>query len=127
MSSPTRVPRTPITIAKPSWLDLLNLLRKPKGGTTVVNVTQPQLFATPTATPTTTPTSSDPLTAPQADPLSSPAGPGYVPPYSTRTDQCDCKPKKRKPAKPRTVCYKGSYVEKSRGLTKTKREKVSCL
>ena len=127
VSSPTRTPRTPITIAKPSWMDLLRLIQRPRGGSTTVVL--PLQLTTPTPTPTTTPTSqpkADPLTAPQADPLSSPAGPGYTPPTGGRTDNCDCKSKKRKPAKPRTVCYKGSYVEKAKGLTKTKREKISC-
>jgi len=42
---------------------------------------------------------------------------------------CDCKqtkkPKKQK--KPRTVCWKGSYIEKSTGLSKTRRVRVSCV
>jgi hypothetical protein len=128
VATPARTPRTPLTFAKPTWLDVLNLLRKPKGGSRTIVQTLPLQLTTPApvATPTTTPTP-DPLTAPTVDPLGSPAGPGYTPPYSTRTSECDCKPKKkRKPATPRTECYKGSYVEKARGLTKTKRERVSC-
>jgi len=128
VTSSTPAPRTPITIKPIDWQSLLlGVLRRPRD--LVTAVTLPLYLTTPTPTPTTTPTSSpksDPLTAPTVDPLASPAGPGYTPPYSTRTDNCDCKPKKRKPAKPRTVCYKGSYVEKARGLTKTKRETVPC-
>lgn len=40
---------------------------------------------------------------------------------------CRCKkPKKRGPRKPRSVCYKGSYVETSTGLRKRRREQIPC-
>jgi hypothetical protein len=113
---------------------LLQALRRPKDRVITIGYTAPlatglpSTTPTPTTTPTTTPKDDPlPLTGPQTDPLPSPAGPGYTPPYSTRTSECDCAPKKkRKPATPRTECFKGSYVEKARGLTKTKREKVPC-
>jgi len=131
-AAPTPAWKRLITLPKVDWTSLIiGLATKPRDR--VSAVTLPLYLSTPTPTPTPTPTSTpttapkdDPLTAPTVDPLGSPAGPGYTPPYSTRTSECDCKPKKRKPAKPRTECYKGSYVEKARGLTKTKREKVPC-
>jgi hypothetical protein len=40
---------------------------------------------------------------------------------------CDCGPKKKRgKRKKRTVCYKGSYVERATGITKRKREKIPC-
>jgi len=133
---------TPTRTSTPAWrrlitvptLDplqlLLQALRRPKDRILTIGYTAPYVAptSTPTAAPTTTPQSDPlPLTGPQTDPLPSPAGPGYTPPYGTQTSNCDCGPKKkRKPAKPRTECYKGSYVEKARGLSKTKREKIPC-
>jgi len=51
----------------------------------------------------------------------------FQPAGTNRDRDCDCAPKKkRKPSKPRAVCYRGTYIEKSRGLTKQKREQVPC-
>lgn len=50
-----------------------------------------------------------------------------------KADPCKCKPcssgekkKKKKKRKPRSVCYKGTYVELRNGLSKTRIEKVPC-
>jgi hypothetical protein len=43
-------------------------------------------------------------------------------------EHCNC-PKgvrTRTPRKPRTVCYRGSYTETSKGLSKVRREQVPC-
>lgn len=49
----------------------------------------------------------------------------YQPP--ARADTCACeKPRPRKKRTPRTDCYRGTYVETSRGLSKTRKEKISC-
>lgn len=45
--------------------------------------------------------------------------------YDTAVDQCGVK--KRKPGKPRTVCYSGKYREKADGLTKSRGRKIPCL
>jgi len=45
---------------------------------------------------------------------------------ATGTKTCECPKKKRGKRKLRTVCYKGSYVETAKGLTKRKREQVPC-
>lgn len=45
-------------------------------------------------------------------------------------DSCDCesggKKKKKKKKKPREVCYRGTYIEKSRSLTKHRKEEIPC-
>jgi len=47
-----------------------------------------------------------------------------------KEDQCSCSEKKEKKKKnkrkDRSVCYRGTYVEKARGLLKTRRERVPC-
>lgn len=52
------------------------------------------------------------------------------PPPPVKQDQCSCSEKKEKKKKskrkPRTVCYRGTYVEKASGLSKTRREQVPC-
>lgn len=61
-----------------------------------------------------------PLTMLQPNPI----GSAYREPPS---DRCSCPPKqKRKPSKPREVCYSGSYVERSRGIDKQPRRKIPC-
>lgn len=50
---------------------------------------------------------------------------------STASDPCNCgdkkdsKKKKKKP-RDRAVCYRGTYVEKARGLSKRRRERIDC-
>lgn len=70
-------------------------------------------FLTPTFTPTVVP---EPiLTQFQPKPL-------------TAHEQCDCAPKKKKKKdkKDRTVCYRGTYTETKRGLSKKKLEEIPC-
>lgn len=45
-----------------------------------------------------------------------------------RADPCDCgsKSKSKKKKKPRTVCYRGTYSERSLGLSKRKRDRIDC-
>lgn len=45
----------------------------------------------------------------------------------SEADSCNCpKPKKRKPRPPRNECWKGTYVQRARGISYTKREMVPC-
>lgn len=44
--------------------------------------------------------------------------------YDTAVDQCAVK--KRKPGKPRSVCYQGTYTERADGLTKVRKRKIPC-
>lgn len=58
--------------------------------------------------------------------------PQPIPEPQTANDPCNCgksdKQKKRKRKKPsdRTVCYRGTYTEKPRGISKRRRERVDC-
>lgn len=63
------------------------------------------------------------LTAFQPGALSSP-----LTSSSSGDENCKCtKPTKRKkPRKARSVCYRGTYIERANGLTKLKREKIPC-
>jgi len=69
-----------------------------------------------------------------APPKGKPDIPGFLDPVpdlgpvpKEDLDRCGCKkPKKRKPAKDREVCWKGTYTEHRKGLTKVRREKVPC-
>lgn len=74
---------------------------------------------------------------PNPSPSPSPGPQPLVPPLTltqpvalpfAASNRCDCKQqKKRKPRNPRTVCYRGTYVETASGLSKTRKEEVSCL
>jgi hypothetical protein len=61
-----------------------------------------------------------------------PLNPAAQPQPLQKASPCDCsssdkKPKKkRKKQNDRTVCYRGTFVEKPRGLSKTRRERVDC-
>lgn len=76
----------------------------------------------------------DPLTVINNPPVASSYPMGFAsssfggfPPTPTKTKACSCGPKKKRgPRKRRTVCYKGSYVERASGITKRKREEVPC-
>lgn len=61
--------------------------------------------------------------------LDSGGGIGETPP-PVKEDQCSCSEKKEKKKKSkrkdRSICYRGTYVEKARGLLKTRRERVPC-
>jgi len=46
--------------------------------------------------------------------------------WPTDNDKCKCTKTKGKPRKPRSTCYKGSYIETAQGLKKTRREQVPC-
>lgn len=76
--------------------------------------TRPDFFEPERPTVPETPLEESPLTGFQ------PYGVGY----DTAVDECGVK--KRKPGKPRTVCYSGKYREKARGLTKSKGRKIPC-
>lgn len=50
-------------------------------------------------------------------------------PFTPNKDQCQCaKKKKKKPKKrkPRDVCYRGTYLELRKGISKTRLEEVPC-
>jgi len=67
------------------------------------------------------------LTAPGT---STGGGAGEAPP-PVKTKECSCDdampPKKKKPKKPRRICYKGTYIEKSKSLSKRRRQRVDCI
>jgi hypothetical protein len=51
----------------------------------------------------------------------------FQPDPLTSKDQCDCtKKKKKKKREDRKVCYRGTYVETKRGLSKKRLEEVPC-
>lgn len=64
----------------------------------------------------------DPTLEPQPQPQPQPPG--------RNADPCNCaketESKKKKKKKPREVCYRGTYVEKSKSLTKQRKEQVPC-
>jgi len=41
-------------------------------------------------------------------------------------EDCKCKKKPSKPRKPRTECWKGSYIETAKGTIKHRRERTTC-
>lgn len=54
-----------------------------------------------------------------------------LPPGETAKDPCDCgnnqkKKKKKKKPEDRKICYRGTYIERKRGLTKKRLEEVPC-
>lgn len=59
-----------------------------------------------------------------AEPEALPIAPPLAPP--TRADSCECAKKKPKKKKPRTVCYRGTYTERSTGLSKRRKIRVNC-
>lgn len=65
-------------------------------------------------------------------PLAPDLQPQPFPQPSTAADPCNCggkeqsKKKRKKKSSGRSVCYRGTYVEKQRGLTKRRRERVDC-
>lgn len=100
----------------------------------------PLPFAPPAALPQPAPS---PRPAPSRPPRVSPPpstfttipqpGPGTLtlplpqPTPVEATNKCDCPPKKkRKQKQDRTVCWRGTFVEKSKSLTKIRKERVPC-
>jgi hypothetical protein len=86
----------------------------PRGLPSLPSFSSPQgaAFASPGLTPARSPrVSLSPQTLPEA-----------------RTDDCNCTkpPKQRKPRKPRTICYRGEYVETAKGTTKFRKRKIPC-
>lgn len=67
-----------------------------------------------------------PTLSPFETPLLTDFGPTSPP--TNKTDTCKCNEKKKKPKKrpPRSVCYRGTYVQRSRGTTFTPKEEVPC-
>lgn len=60
------------------------------------------------------------------DPLSTPLPPKDTPPIEAG---CGCKKKPKKKAKerpPRAVCWRGTYVQRAKGISYTRREQVPC-
>jgi hypothetical protein len=85
-------------------------------------VLQPNPLVSSGGQPTRSP---QPARAPLTMPLPNPLGSAYREPPS---DRCSCPPKqKRRPSKPRTVCYSGGYRERARGIDKQPRRKIPCL
>lgn len=111
----------------------------------------PDLFSSPLPNPRAVPVPDAPF-APTIDefpfPLDNPVGdrrpsaPPGIPlnldPFSpllpadkptTNADSCDCnknKRKKRQKRDPRSVCWKGTYIQRARGISYTRREQVPC-
>jgi len=69
----------------------------------------------------------DPLTpiSTQGVPYALPGG-ARPPARGTPSARDNCQPRKRKPGKPRTVCYRGTYQELASGLIKRRKEKIPC-
>lgn len=44
----------------------------------------------------------------------------------SKRKRCDCPKPKRRKRKPRTECYRGTYIERANGLTKFRKEKIPC-
>lgn len=88
--------------------------------------TRPSSPTLPGQVPNPLPTPSNPG---YQGPLTRPNAPGVSSP-STRDNGCDCgggkQGKKRKPKKPRDVCYRGTYEELRSGLLKFRKEKIPC-
>ena len=81
--------------------------------------------------PSLPPGLTDPLTGFQPGtvpfPSSGFAGDSGLPPGTPGTHTCECKPKrKRKPSKPRTRCYRGSFTETRRGTRKYSKVRIPC-
>lgn len=121
-SSPTSSP-VPSPLAQPSPLS------QPTGS--------PLDLAAPLPAPGTPRPSAPPSDVPGqftlADPLlfSNPLTGTTAPPNNrtpTNSRDCDCKPKKqsKRKKKPRTICYAGSYRERSTSLSKRKRKRIPC-
>lgn len=61
------------------------------------------------------------------EPIITPILTQFQPDPFTTKDQCDCaKKKKKKKREDRRVCYRGTYVETKRGLSKKRLEEVPC-
>lgn len=101
--------------------------------------------ARPTPQPTPAPSTRAPprVDTPFGSPFSFPVfgvGPARSPKPSLRpdpllggpptgADPCNCqkdKPKKKKSRKPRDVCYRGTYTERSKSLIKSRKEEIPC-
>lgn len=64
---------------------------------------------------------------PLSDPLPTPLTLIQPQPLPSRADRCpEPQKRKRKPRKPRAICYRGTYTEKRNGLLKRKRERIPC-
>jgi hypothetical protein len=62
-----------------------------------------------------------------SQPQPEPAGAGLLGGGSfISSSSCECPPKRKGKKRRRTVCYSGTYVERSSGLSKTKRRKIPC-
>lgn len=108
----------------------------PLPGPTVVPA--PDVFAPPVAAPRT-PAAPAPYVPPWADvpdptirtpwldPTLDPDG-RFAPPRAD-ADRCNCAPEKKdrkKKRKPRNICFRGTYTEKSNGLIKRRKEQIPC-
>lgn len=68
-----------------------------------------------------------PTVSPFENPLLTDFAPPTTPPPETDTCKCDKgKKKKKKKREPRTVCYRGTYVQRAKGTTFTPKEQVPC-
>lgn len=68
------------------------------------------------------------LTGSNVSPLALPGSLSLRPPVSNSQCKCPSDEKKKKKAKrkDRTVCYKGTYYESAKGLTKFRKQQISC-
>lgn len=123
LTSPLPFPTVgPLPNAQPLPLDFAQPFADPLAMPQPAVAPRPSLQPDPVvATPPGVRTPSRPR-GPLAPPLTWPSGLGEP------SQPCDCKKTKEKPKKkkPRTVCWKGSYVEGSKSLKKTRRVRVDC-
>jgi hypothetical protein len=51
---------------------------------------------------------------------------GPVPKEELARRRCECPKKKKKKKEARKVCYRGTYRERAKGLSKSRREQIPC-
>ena len=116
-------------VSIPSPLGLTGPTANPEPLPTDVDLATPLQMPGPAATPLPTEfTLADPLRF--TDPILTGSIPGGVGSPPRSSDPCNCRPqqpKKRKKKKdPREVCYAGTYIERSKSLSKSPKRKVPC-
>lgn len=144
--APTGTPRSdPVAPGLDDYLEPLRVPEPDRPGTTspdLFGAPLPDWIRDPFSDPfTPSPVPSPPGTQPRAptipdfltpeftpDVVPEPTLPQFQPEKPRDADTCQCanKKKKKKKRKDREVCYRGTYVETKRGLTKKRLEQVPC-
>jgi hypothetical protein len=123
----------PTTSPKPTSTSRPTSVPRPIGDPFFTPFVGDPLFSSPFRVPSTPkgkvrPITQDPLTLDQ--PYQLPSFDRPKPPIEVRVDSCPpCpkkKDKKKEPRKLRSVCYRGTYTEKSKGLVKSRGVQIPC-